>query len=132
VRLLAVAVALAVGVAIGALGDRLFADGNETGPGLQGGGTLRALPDAPVEVRAETIFLAAGFRSRHAHGGPTFNTVESGSVEIEDESGTTVYGPGEFFFEPADRAHEIRVVSDARLDVIRLLPPGAAETTEVP
>jgi hypothetical protein len=131
VRLLAVAVALAVGVALGVIGDRLLADNDEAEPALRGGGTLQALPDAPVEVRAETVLLPAGFRSRHVHGGPTFNAVRTGTIEIEDEIGTKVYGPGEFFFEPADVPHSIHVLADARLDVVRLLPAGAAETTEV-
>jgi Cupin domain len=133
VRLLAVAVvALAVGAALGVTGDRVLADDEGSGPVLQGGGTLQALPDAPVEVRGESVFLPAGFRSRHIHGGPTFNAVRTGTVEIEDESRKEVYGPGDFFFEPADSPHSIHVLADARLDVVRLLPPGAAATTEVP
>jgi hypothetical protein len=130
VRLLAIAVALLVGVGLGVIGDRLLVD-DEAGPRLRGGGTLRALPDAPVEVRAESVLLPTGFRSRHVHGGPTFNAVRSGEVEIEDQSGTTVYGAGQLFFEPADVPHAIHVLSEARLDVVRLLPPGAAATTEV-
>jgi quercetin dioxygenase-like cupin family protein len=123
-------VALAAGVVVGVVGDRILG-GDDTSPALRGEGMLTGLPDGPVAVRAETVVLAAGFRSRHVHGGPTFNTIESGTVEIQDERGTNVYGPGDFFFEPAGRPHEIRVLRDARLDVIRLLPPGAAETTEL-
>jgi len=129
---LAVTAALAVGVALGAAGDRLLDGGDEAAPALQGEGKLGKLPAGPVTVHAETVPLAAGFRSRHAHGGPTFNMVRSGTVEIRDRRGTHVYDPGDFFFEPAGRPHEIRVLADARLDVIRLLPPGAAATTELP
>ncbi|MGH2990870.1 MAG: cupin domain-containing protein [Solirubrobacterales bacterium] len=129
---LAVSAALAAGVVVGLAGDRILGRADGGTPALQGEGTLGSLPDGPVTVRAETVLLPAGFRSRHVHGGPTFNAIESGMVEIEDERGTNVYGPGGFFFEPADRPHEIRVLAEARLDIIRLLPPGAAETTELP
>lgn len=129
---LALIAVLATGVALGVGGDRLLSDDDEAAPALHGEGALSELPDGPVTVRAETVLLAAGFRSRHVHGGPTFNSVRSGTVEIRDQQGTNVYGSGDFFFEPAGRPHEIRVLADARLDVIRLLPPGAAATTEVP
>jgi quercetin dioxygenase-like cupin family protein len=129
---LALSAALAAGIVFGAAGERLLGGQAESAPTLHGGGTLAELPDGPVTVRAQSVLLPAGFRSRHLHGGPTFNAVESGMVEIEDERGTHIYGPGDFFFEPDDRPHEIRVLSDARLDVVRLLPPGARETTEVP
>ncbi len=129
---LAVVAALAVGVALGVVGDRLLDGDDEALPGLHGEGRLEELPAGPVTVRAETVMLAAGFRSRHVHGGPTFNVVRSGTVEIRDRQGTFVYDRGDVFFEPAARSHEIRVLADARLDVIRLLPPGAAPTTELP
>jgi quercetin dioxygenase-like cupin family protein len=128
---LAACVALSVGVLIGVVGDRFLARDGDTTPALRGEGVLTGLPDGPVTVRAETVLLPSGYRSRHAHGGPTFNTIESGAVEIRDEHGTTLYDEGDFFFEPAGRPHQIRVLTDARLDVIRLLPPGAPETTEL-
>jgi hypothetical protein len=128
---LVVVLALAVGIALGVAGDRLLDGDEESLPAVRGGGTLSAVPAGPLEVRAETVLLPAGFRSRHLHGGPTFNTVESGRVEIEDANGTRVYEAGEFFFEPAEAPHTIRVLADARLDVVRLLPPGAPATTEL-
>ena len=127
---LAACLALAAGIVIGVVGDRILGGDDKTAA-LRGEGMLTGLPEGPVIVRAETVVLPSGFRSRHVHGGPTFNTIESGTVEIQDEEGTNVYGPGDFFFEPAGRPHEIRVLTDARLDVIRLLPPGAEETTEL-
>jgi quercetin dioxygenase-like cupin family protein len=129
---LVVSAALAAGMVVGVAGDRLLGEDDGTAPTLRGEGTLRNLPDGPVHVRAQTVLLPAGFRSRHLHGGPTFNAVESGTIEIEDELGTNVYGPGDFFFEPGDHPHEIRALRDSRLDVVRLLPPGAPETTELP
>jgi hypothetical protein len=38
---------------------------------------------------------------------------------------------GELFFEPGGAPHSILVLEDVRLDVVRLLPPGAEATTEV-
>jgi quercetin dioxygenase-like cupin family protein len=122
--------ALVLGAGLGIAFDRVALDSER--PELRGGGTLSALPDGPVEVRAETVRLATGFRSRHVHGGPTLNTVVSGLVEIADADGVHRYGPGELFFEPGGAPHSILVLETARLDVVRLLPPGAEATTEVP
>ena len=129
---LVVVLALALGIVLGVAGDRILDGDGEPSPAVRGGGTLSALPAGPVDVRAETVVLPAGFRSRHTHGGPTFNTVESGSVEIEDENGTKVHEAGNFFFEPARAPHTIHVLADARLDVVRLLPLGAPATIELP
>jgi quercetin dioxygenase-like cupin family protein len=128
---LAACVALAVGVVLGVVGERVVGGDDGATPELRGEGVLDGLPEGAVSVRAETVLLPSGFRSRHVHGGPTFNTIESGTVEIQDERGTSVYERGDFFFEPAGQPHVIRVLTDARLDVIRLLPPGAPETTEL-
>jgi quercetin dioxygenase-like cupin family protein len=120
---------LLLGAGLGVAFDRLVLDTGRRE--LRGGGTLAALPDGPVTVRTETVRLADGFRSRHVHGGPTLNTVVSGRVEITDASGVRRYGPGELFFELGGAAHSIHVLEAARLDVIRLLPPGAEATTEL-
>jgi quercetin dioxygenase-like cupin family protein len=125
----AVLLALLLGVGLGLAVADLVLDTDR--PELRGGGTLRSLPKGPLDVRAETVRLPAGFRSRHVHGGPTLNTVVSGRVEIDDADGTHEYGPGEFFFEPGGEPHSILVLDDVRLDVVRLLPPGAQATTEV-
>jgi hypothetical protein len=124
--------ALALGAGLAVAGDRLASDTSGARPEVVATGTLRTLPPAPVQVRAETVVLPSGFRSRHRHGGPTFNFVESGSVEIVDDRGRALYRRGDFFFEPAARAHTITVLEDATLRVVRLLPPGAEATTEVP
>ncbi len=122
--------ALLVGVGIGAFGAAAMS--REPLPGrLAGRGTLKTLPPGPVDVIAETVELPAGFVSHHEHGGPTLNLVRGGRVEIKDERGATTFGPGGFFFEPAGTPHRIEVVQDARLEVIRLLPPGARATTEL-
>jgi hypothetical protein len=125
----AVLLALLLGVGLGLAIAGLALDTDR--PELRGGGTLGSLPKGPVEVWAETVRLPARFRSRHVHGGPTLNTVVSGRVEIEDAAGTRRYGPGELFFEPGGAPHSILVLEDVRLDVVRLLPPGAEATREV-
>ena len=125
----AVLLALLLGVGLGLAIAGLAAETDRRE--LRGGGTLASLPTGPVEVRAETVRLHRGFRSRHVHGGPILNTVVSGRVEIEDAAGTRRYGPGELFFEPGGAPHSILVLEDVRLDVVRLLPPGAEATREV-
>lgn len=94
---------------------------------------LSSLPAGPADVVIRTVRLGTGFRSHHHHGGPTINLVRSGVVEIDDPaSGRLTYRAGDTFVEPADRDHTIRIRSAARIDVVRILPLGAAATTEVP
>lgn len=136
-RALVLVVTLALGIGLGvALGPALTGDeqppgeGAEALPDRSGSGELTGLPPT-LQVTGETVRLGAGFGERHTHAGPTFNFVESGVVRITDDAGTTDYGPGGFFFEPADYAHDIEIVTDARIDVLRLLPEGAEGTTRV-
>jgi quercetin dioxygenase-like cupin family protein len=102
-------------------------------PSFAATGRLESLPQGPVEVITETVQLGRGFTSRHQHGGPTFNFVVAGRVQITEDNGMVKqFGPGEVFFEPADRPHTIEVLSEVRMDVLRLIPPGAAATTTLP
>jgi quercetin dioxygenase-like cupin family protein len=128
--------ALLIGAAIGAGAVFAMTDPDPSLPAtdlppVSGSGVLDDLPEAPVEVVAETVRLPAGFVSTHVHGGPTFNTVLEGEVVIREDGVTTRYEGGDFFFEPADFPHRITALSDARIHVLRLLPPGAPATTEV-
>jgi hypothetical protein len=126
--------ALVLGGVIGAVGDRLTRDAGPMRAAetvKRGGGTLEELPAGPVKVLAESIRLPGGYESTQLHGGPTFNIVESGEIEIIDMGRARSYAAGDFFFEPEGRPHTIRVLETATLTVVRLLPPGAEATTEV-
>ena len=130
------AVGLLIGIAVGAATVGVLTLGEPAPPGadlplVSSSGMLDHLPEAPVEVVAETVRLPAGFVSTHVHGGPTFNTVLAGTVELREAGMTTRHEVGDFFFEPADFPHRITALSDARLHVLRLLPPGAPATTEI-
>jgi hypothetical protein len=127
------AATLILGGIFGVLFDRIAQReaASEPQSGVRGEGTLESLPAGPVDVVAEVVLLPKGFESSNRRGGPTFNFVQRGRVEIENAGVKTVYGPGTFFVEPAGRAHTIRVLENARLDVLRLLPPGVEATTEV-
>jgi len=129
-----VALAALLGAAIGAgAAGAVLADGDDATPELTPSRlAVQELPAGPVGITAETIRLGSGFTSRHRHGGPTVNLVRSGRIEIDDAEGARSYGPGDAFLEPGGRVHTIRVLDAARIDVIRLLPPGADATTEVP
>jgi hypothetical protein len=94
-------------------------------------GTLEEVPSAPAQVKAERVRLPAGFESTRSHGGPTFEFVDFGQVEIEIDGQRTVYGEGAFFFVPAGQLYTIRVIETAQLATVRLLEPGAEDTTEV-
>jgi quercetin dioxygenase-like cupin family protein len=126
--------ALAIGVALGFAAGR-SGDDDSTGADaaeLIAEGELARVPSGPVAIRAERVVLPAGFRSQHRHGGPTFNFVDAGAVVIESGGREQRYDEEGFFFEPAGNVHRITVLEDARLRVVRLLPPGAEATTEVP
>jgi quercetin dioxygenase-like cupin family protein len=132
--LVIVATALVAGAALGFAGGRLSEAPPDESDSAKviAGGVLEQLPGGPVQVRAERVVLPAGFSSRHFHGGPTFNFVDSGTVSIESDGRRVRHEKGDFFFEPAGRVHAITVLDDARLRVIRLLPPGVEATTEAP
>lgn len=130
---LAITLALVVGLALGVGGTNLLRKAAEARAPFGAAGKLESLPQGPVDVTAETVKLPQGFTDRHEHGGPTFNFVVVGQVRITEENGSVrELGPGQFFFEPADLPHTIEVLSDARLDVLRLVPPGAEATTSLP
>jgi quercetin dioxygenase-like cupin family protein len=99
--------------------------------GVIAGALGMALLAGTVTVTAESVRLATGFTSTHRHGGPTINLVRGGRVEIADRGGTRGYGRGDAFVEPGGRVHTITVADDAAIDVVRILPAGAAATTEV-
>ena len=126
--------AIVLAAALGFAGGRLTAEESRADQraAIIAQGELQRLPESPVQVRAERVVLPAGFISRHRHGGPTFNFVDAGAVVIESAGQRTRYDAGGFFFEPAQRVHSITVLHDARLRVVRLLPPGVEATTEVP
>ena len=87
----------------------------------------------PADVVIRTVRLGTGFTSHHHHGGPTINLVRSGVVEIDDPaSGRSTYRAGDTLVEPGGHHHTIRILSTTRIDVVRILPVGAAATTEVP
>lgn len=121
---------LVAAVALVGLGTLL--GGHRTPPDVQARGTLANVPEGRVEVLAETVRLRAGFSERHLHGGPTFNRVVSGRVQLTEEDGRVVdVEAGGFFFEPGDRPHTIEVLEDVRMDVVRLIPEGRQPTTSL-
>ncbi len=85
-----------------------------------------------VNVTTESVRLGTGFTSTHRHGGLTVNLVRAGGVEITDRGARRAYDRGDTFVEPGGRVHTITAVDDATIDVVRILPVGAAATTEVP
>lgn len=128
------AVVLVVGLAAGAVSAALW-HGADAGPEVAAATPTRlsSLPRGPADVVIRTIRLGTGFTSHHHHGGPTINLVRSGTVEVDDPtSGRSTYGAGDTFVEPAGHDHTIRIPSAARIDVVRILPIGAAATTDVP
>jgi len=126
--------ALVAGVGVGAVGVALVIGGAGADPSSLRR-SVAPLPDLPagtVDLTTESVRLDAGFVSRHRHGGPTINLVRAGRVEISDAAGVRRHGRGDTFVEPRGRVHTITIIDDAIIDVIRILPDGAAATTEVP
>ena len=74
-----------------------------------------------------------GFSLKHAHGGPTYVYVLSGTLNVTDASGTTVtYRAGDFFWEPAGYIHTAQTAEGAEVFILFLLPPSAEAIIPVP
>jgi hypothetical protein len=74
-----------------------------------------------------------GFSLKHAHGGPTYVYVLSGTLNITDATGNTVtYGAGDFFWEPAGYIHTAQTAEGAEVFILFLLPPSAEAIIPVP
>jgi hypothetical protein len=87
------------------------------------------LPAGEVRGIPRRMSLPAGFNLKHAHGGPTYVYVISGSIDIVDTEGnTSTYNPGDFFWEPVGFIHTARTTDPAELFVLHFLAPGAAAT----
>ncbi|WP_217924562.1 hypothetical protein [Miltoncostaea oceani] len=125
---------LIAGVIAGALGMAVLLAGSEPPDATLTRTTVPVadLAAGAVNVTTESVRLGTGFTSTHRHGGLTVNLVRAGRVEITDRGAMRAYGRGDTFVEPGGRVHTITVVVDATIDVVRILPVGAAATTEVP
>ena len=74
-----------------------------------------------------------GFSLKHAHGGPTYVYVLSGTLNVTDGTGKTVtYGAGDFFSEPAGYIHTAQTAEGAEVFILFLLPPSAEAIIPVP
>ena len=74
-----------------------------------------------------------GFSLKHAHGGPTYVYVLSGTLNVTDASGNTVtYRAGDFFWEPAGYIHTAQTAEGADVFILFLLPPSAEAIIPVP
>lgn len=74
-----------------------------------------------------------GFSLKHAHGGPTYVYVLSGTLNVTDATGNTVaYRAGDFFSEPAGYIHTAQTAEGAEVFILFLLPPSAEAIIPVP
>lgn len=93
--------------------------------------TLPAAADSAREIRATIVQYPAGYETTAVENGPTFAFVDFGRVEVEVDGARTSYVPGSFFYREQGRLYTLRVLSDAQLSIVRLVPPGEASTDEV-
>lgn len=124
-------VALLMGAAFGAAGDRLLGGGDSDtsrSQDLNGGAAVPAVPAAPLELRGRTLRLGAGAQAAsQAEGAVTITIVRRGLIEVEDASGSRRLGPGELVVEGAGEEIVLRAEEDSTLDVIQLAPEGAGD-----
>ena len=74
-----------------------------------------------------------GFSLKHAHGGPTYVYVLSGTLNVTDGIGNTAtYEAGDFFSEPAGYIHTAHTAEGAEVFILFLLPPSADAIIPVP
>jgi len=92
---------------------------------------LPSVPAEPARIEVITLTISDGTVSTHFHTGPTVNLVLGGRAEISERGRSTVYGPGEVFWEPARRVHTLRVLDELELYVFRVLPRGEPATVQV-
>jgi rhodanese-related sulfurtransferase len=91
------------------------------------------LPAGEVRGIPRRMSLPAGWSLKHAHGGPTYVYVISGSIDITDTDGnTTSYQPGDFFWEQVGFIHTAHTSDPTELFVLHFLAPGAAITIPTP
>jgi quercetin dioxygenase-like cupin family protein len=103
-------------------------------------------PDLMIHSRADTdlviqrLNFAPGAGGWHTHPGPSFIVVAAGQIKLErysPKSGCTetqVFEAGDAYFEVANEVHRAVVLSseDAVLHVARIIPAGAALSTQMP
>jgi quercetin dioxygenase-like cupin family protein len=56
----------------------------------------------------EVTYRPGGFIGEHHHAGPGIRCIEAGELTYVEEGKTTVYKPGECFFESGDMTHTAR------------------------
>jgi rhodanese-related sulfurtransferase len=87
------------------------------------------LPAGEARGIPRRMSLPAGWSLKHAHGGPTYVYVISGSIDITDTEGnTSTYQPGDFFWEQVGFIHTAHAPEATELFVLHFLSPGAAAT----
>lgn len=132
----AVAAAFVAGGVLAVVMERFIGTDTGTTPGadtvLQAPvATVETVPSGPLEAVANTIRLPAGYESTVINNGPTFTFVDVGRVEVTSGDSTAVYATGAFFYQEQDTAYTLKVLNDAQLSIVRLLPPGEPPTTTV-
>jgi hypothetical protein len=132
----AVAAAFVIGGIVAVVMERFI--GQDTGT-VQGAetvleapvATVETVPSGPLTVVANTIQLPTGYESTTLNNGPTFTFVDVGRVEVTSGDLTSVYASGAFFYQEEGRVYTLRVLNEAQLSIVRLLPPGEQPTTTV-
>ena len=61
---------------------------------------------------AETTFEPGGFIGAHHHAGPGIRCIQSGELTFVTDGKTTIYKPGECFYEPGNVSHTARNATD--------------------
>jgi len=132
----AVVAAFVIGGIVAVVMERFIGQDTGTVPGAETVleapvATVETVPNGPLNVVANTIHLPAGYSSTTLNNGPTFTFVDVGRVEVTTGEQTSVYATGAFFYQEEGRVYTLRVLNEAQLSIVHLLPPGEQPTTTV-
>jgi quercetin dioxygenase-like cupin family protein len=97
-------------------------------------GHLKELNGRYVLRLSETTYEPGGYIGAHHHVGPGIRYVEEGRITYVQLGRTTVYGPGDSFYETGDTTHTARNEgrTPVRLLNFELLPAGWQGSSAVP
>ncbi|HEV2105076.1 MAG TPA: cupin domain-containing protein [Candidatus Eisenbacteria bacterium] len=97
-------------------------------------GHLKELNGRYVLRLSETTYAPGGYIGAHQHAGPGIRYVEEGRLAYVQQGRTTVYGPGDCFYETGDTTHTARNdgKTPVRLLNFELLPAGWRGSSAIP